>query len=254
MSQKQRIDQLLVERELAPSRAKAQAMLLAGQVIVDEQRVDKAGTKVAVDADIRLRGQASPFASRAGAKLLGGLQAFSQIIVKDRVALDAGASTGGFVDVLLQRGARRVYAVDVGYGQLNPRLRDDPRVVVRDRSNLRYLQAAQIPEPIDLVTLDLSFISLTKVLKPLLPFLTPEAQLLCLVKPQFEVGRTHIGKGGVVRDEVARQGALSGVREFAATLGLRSLGAIDSPLPGAKSGNVEFLLALQRDLAVTQGD
>ena len=244
-----RIDQLLVERGLCSSRSKAQAMLLAGEVMVNDQRVDKAGTRVAPDAELRLRQRTPNYASRAAAKLLGGLEAFSQVQVQDKICLDAGASTGGFVDVLLQRGAQRVYAVDVGYGQLDTRLRNDPRVEVRDRCNLRHLSSEQVPELIDLVTLDLSFISITKVLDHLMQFLQPQAQLLCLVKPQFEVGREHIGKGGVVRDAQARQMALEKVRDHAQRLGLHSLGHIDSPLPGAKSGNVEFLLALQRSYA-----
>lgn len=247
MPAKIRIDQLLVDRGLASSRNKAQAMLLAGEVIVNDQRIDKAGTKVSSEAELRLRQRNPHYASRAAAKLLGGLEAFAQMQIKDRVCLDAGASTGGFVDVLLHADAKRVYAVDVGYGQLDERLRKDPRVIVRDRCNLRYLSEEQVPEKIDLVTLDLSFISITKVLDSLMPFLSPHAQLLCLVKPQFEVGREHIGKGGVVRDAAARQMALDKVRDHALSLGLHSLGAIDSPLPGAKSGNVEFLLALQRD-------
>lgn len=249
MPAKTRIDQLLVERGLCSSLNKAQAMILAGEVMVNDQRIDKAGTKVSSEAELRLRKRKPQYASRAAAKLLGGLKAFAQIQVKNRVCLDAGASTGGFVDVLLQKGARRVYAVDVGYGQLDEALRTDPRVEVRDRCNLRYLTKEQVPEKIDLVTLDLSFISITKVLDALIPFLQPDAQLLCLVKPQFEVSREHIGKGGLVRNSAARKMALDGVRAHAMDLGLRSLGAIDSPLPGAKSGNVEFLLALQYEMA-----
>lgn len=241
---KKRIDQILVDRQLAPSRNRAQAMILAGEVIVEPHRVDKPGTRVDEDAEIRLKQRGNQFVSRAGAKLAGALDHFG-LQVSGQTALDAGASTGGFVGVLLQRGVRRVYAVDVGYGQLDYKLQQDPRVVVRDRVNLRHLTAEQVPELVDLVTLDLSFISLTKVLQALLPFMAERAHLVCLVKPQFEVGRQAVGKGGIVRDAQARQQAVDNVRQCAEGLGLQSLGQITSPIKGQK-GNIEFLLALQR--------
>ncbi len=239
-----RIDQLLLDRGLAPSRSRAQAMILAGEVLVSEQRVDKPGTRIAGDAELRIKARSPRYVSRAGAKLVAALDSFA-VEVKDRVALDAGASTGGFVGVLLERGARKVYAVDVGYGQLDLKLRNDPRVEVRDRTNLRHLTREQIPEPLELVTLDLSFISITKVLEAVVALLADRATLVCLVKPQFEVGRGKVGKGGIVRDELARQQALVDVQSAAEAMGLHARGHIDSPLPGAK-GNVEFLLVLER--------
>jgi 23S rRNA (cytidine1920-2'-O)/16S rRNA (cytidine1409-2'-O)-methyltransferase len=244
---KPRLDQLLLDRGLAASRAKAQAMIQAGEVYVGEQKFDKAGTRVAEDVEIVIKQRRGPFASRAGAKLLHALDYFS-LDVTDCVALDTGASTGGFVGVLLERGAKRVYAVDVGYGQLDYKLQTDPRVIVRDRVNVRYLEAEQVPEPIDFMSLDLSFISITKVLEPLLPFLAPSVDIVCLVKPQFEVGREHVGKGGIVRDESARLRAVEEVKTFAESLGLGALGFTTSPITGQK-GNVEYLLALRRRVA-----
>lgn len=242
-SRRRRLDLLLVERGLAPSRTQAQARILAGEVMVDDHRIDKPGTLVAADAELRLRQGRTRFASRAGDKLDFALTHFA-IDVAGTTALDAGASTGGFVDVLLRRGARRVYAIDVGYGQLDLALRQDPRVVVLDRVNVRHLEPSQVPEPVQLFTLDLSFISLTKVLEPLLPFAAPAARWVCLVKPQFEVGRARVGKGGIVRDPAARRDAVVQVRSCAEALGLEALGDVESPLPGQK-GNIERLLLLR---------
>lgn len=241
---RERLDQLLVERGLAPSRARAQALILAGEVVVNDHLADKPGVRIAADAEIRLRLRRPQYVSRAGAKLVAALDHFA-VVVEGKVALDAGASTGGFVGVLLERGARRVYAVDVGYGQLDLALQRDPRVCVLDRTNVRYLTAEQVAEPIDLVTLDLSFISLTKVLAALPPLLGPQGQLVCLVKPQFEVGRARVGKGGIVRDAAARLEAVAAVQQCAEQLGLKALGSIESPLPG-REGNVEYLLVLAR--------
>lgn len=241
---RERLDQLLVERGLAPSRARAQALVLAGEVVVNDHRADKPGARVDSEAEIRLRLRRPQYVSRAGAKLVAALDHFA-VVVDGRVALDAGASTGGFVGVLLERGARRVYAVDVGYGQLDLALQRDPRVRVLDRTNVRYLTTEQVAEAIDLVTLDLSFISLTKVLAALWPLVAAGGQLVCLVKPQFEVGRARIGKGGIVRDPVARLAAVATVQQSAEQLGFVARGSIESPLRGQK-GNVEYLLALER--------
>lgn len=241
--QKKRLDQLLVDRGLAPSRNRAQALILAGEVIVDEQRGDKPGTQVSVDAVLRLRQLRPQYASRAAVKLLAALDHFA-LDAGGRICLDAGASSGGFVEVLLERGAARVYAVDVGYGQLAYRLQQDPRVAVRDRLNVRHLTRAHIPEPIELMTLDLSFISLRKVIPALLPLAAPAAIWVCLVKPQFEVGRERVGKGGIVRDEAARLEAVREVAEAASFVGLGEVGSIPSPLPGQK-GNQEYLLVLR---------
>jgi len=246
---RQRIDQLLVARGFAASRHKAQAMLLAGQVLVDEQKIDKPGRMVDSQAAIRILG-AMPFVSRAGGKLQAALDHF-QVEVAGRVCADLGASTGGFTDCLLQRGASVVHAYDVGEGQLAWKLRSDPRVVLHERCNVRYLQAGDLPGEISVVTADLAFISLTKVLPPLGRALRERpaqevrsVDLLVLVKPQFEVGKGEVGKGGIVRDPAKQQGALAAVEQCAAASGYRVRGRLDSPIPGAR-GNLEFFLHLQ---------
>jgi len=235
---------LLLERDLVKSRPRARARIMAGEVFVEGVRVDKAGASTPVDAIIDLRGRDNPFVSRGGLKLEHALVAL-QIDVADVVALDVGASTGGFTDCLLERGAARVYAVDVGYGQLAWKLRQDPRVINLERTNIRKLARDAIAEPINFVVADCSFISLTKVLPPVLPFLSEEAQLVVLVKPQFEVGRGMVGKGGVVRDAALRLSAIESVGEFCRQLGLEVVGGVDSNTPGPK-GNVEHLLWLRR--------
>jgi 23S rRNA (cytidine1920-2'-O)/16S rRNA (cytidine1409-2'-O)-methyltransferase len=250
---KKRADLLLVERGFADSRQKAQALLLAGQVLVDEQKVDKPGRMVPAGAEVRILGK-MPFVSRAGAKLQAALDHF-RIPVAGRICADLGASTGGFTDCLLQNGAASVIAFDVGAGQLAWKLRTDPRVAVRDHCNVRYLTAADLPERVSLVTADLSFISLTKILVPvrdaLLGRLAMESRsrnegvdLILLVKPQFEVGKGEVGKGGIVRDAVKQTAALSGIERFAAEAGYGVIGSLLSPIPGAE-GNREFLLNLQ---------
>ena len=242
---KKRLDVLVQERGLAESRAKAQALILAGQVIVGDQRVDKPGTQVAEDAELRLKGEVLRYVSRGGVKLEGALEHF-QLDVTGRVCADIGASTGGFTDCLLQRGAAKVHAIDVGYGQLHEKLRADPRVVSRERVNARYLAEADLPEPVGVVVIDVSFISLRQVLPAVLPRLQDGGVLIALVKPQFEAGREHVGKGGVVRDASARQQAIDSVTAFVRDQGLKILGVIDSPIAGP-AGNVEALLAAQRD-------
>jgi 23S rRNA (cytidine1920-2'-O)/16S rRNA (cytidine1409-2'-O)-methyltransferase len=237
---KERIDVLLVERGLAESRAKAQALILAGQVVVGEQRVDKPGTQVPVDAELRLKGEVLPYVSRGGLKLKAAIDRFG-LDVRGRVCADIGASTGGFTDCLLQEGVVRVHAIDVGYGQLHEKLRTDPRVRSRERVNARYLTAEDLPEKVGVAVIDVSFISLTQVLPAVLPFLEPGGLLVALVKPQFEVGRERIGKGGVVRDAAARQEAIDTVVAFAREQGLEVRGVMDSPVPGP-AGNVEALL------------
>jgi len=251
---KRRIDQLLVERGFAESRHKAQALLLAGRVLVHEQKVEKPGQQVAADADIRiLRGL--PFVSRAGAKLQAALDYF-QIRVAGRTCADLGASTGGFTDCLLQNGASRVYAFDVGQGQLAWKLQSDPRVIVRDRFNVRHIRAADLPPEISFVCIDLSFISVTKVLLPLRDALLGQesgsnpicganpVDIIVLVKPQFEVGKGEVGKGGIVRDPARRERVLHDVKEFSRAAAYRLVGDIPSPITGAE-GNQEFLLCLQ---------
>ncbi len=241
---KERIDVLLVERGLAESRAKAQALVLAGQVVVGEQRVDKPGQQVPVESDIRLKGEVLPYVSRGGLKLKGAIDKFG-LVVRGKVAADIGASTGGFTDCLLQEGAERVHAIDVGYGQLHEKLRTDPRVRSRERVNARYLTAEDLPEKVGVVVIDVSFISLTQVLPSVLPYLEAGGLLIALVKPQFEVGREGIGKGGVVRDAAVRQAAIDAVVAFAKEQGLHLRGLMDSTVPGP-AGNVEALLVADK--------
>ncbi len=238
---KTRLDQLLVVRGLARSRAQAQALILAGRVVVEGLELPKAGAMVPEAVGLTLK-ESPPFVSRGGEKLAGALEHFA-VSPAGKVALDTGASTGGFTHCLLTRGARRVYAVDVGYGQLDASLRNDPRVVVLDRVNIRHLPREAIPEPIDLATLDLSFISLTLVLPKILEFLAPGGEILAMVKPQFEVGKGQVGKGGVVRDLELQQAAVAQVAAAAAALGLKVSPAFPSPLKGPK-GNQEYFLHL----------
>ena len=248
---RQRADQLLVERGLAPSRAQAQALILAGRLFAGGARVDKVGSLLAPDAALELRGAPHPFVSRGGVKLAHALAHFA-IDPAGALALDVGASTGGFTDVLLQGGARRVYAVDVGRGQLDWTLRNDPRVVVLERTNARRLTAAAIPEPVDLVVCDASFIGLETVLPAALALAKPGARLIALIKPQFEVGKGRVGKGGIVRDPALHQEVCDRItRWLADTMGWRVLGLTDSPLAGA-DGNREFLIAAERPSAAMQ--
>ena len=240
-----RADQLLVERGLAPTRAQAQALILAGKLFAAGARVDKAGSLLAADAAIELRGEPHPFVSRGGLKLDHALTGFA-IDPAGAVALDVGASTGGFTDVLLQRGAKRVYAVDVGRGQLDWKLRNDPRVVVLERTNARHLTTAEVPEPVDLVVCDASFIGLATVLPAALALARPGARLVALIKPQFEVGKGRVGKGGIVRDPVLHREVCERITHWLAeTMRWRVLGLTDSPITGA-DGNIEFLVAAER--------
>jgi 23S rRNA (cytidine1920-2'-O)/16S rRNA (cytidine1409-2'-O)-methyltransferase len=239
-----RIDRLLVERGLAPNRERAQRLVLAGDVLVDDRPVTKPGTLVAEASTIRLRAAPSPFVSRGGEKLAGALDTFG-IDVSGLTALDVGASTGGFTDCLLRRGARRVTAVDVGYGQLAWSLRTDPRVTVLERTNARTLDANGLPEVPNLATIDVSFISLALVLHAVAAVLAPGGGIVALVKPQFEVGRGQVGKGGVVRDPALRASAVAGVRAAAVGLGLEVRGEAESELPGPK-GNREVFLWLTK--------
>jgi len=242
---RQRADQLLVERGLAESRAKAQALILAGLVSCGERRVDKPGEQLAADAALTLRGRDHPWVSRGGVKLAHALDHFG-IIVDGSVALDIGASTGGFTEVLLDRGARRVYAVDVGHGQLAWKLRRDPRVVVHERANARYLTSTDIPEPVDVVTCDASFIGLATVLPAPLALAAEKVQLVVLVKPQFEAGPSQVGKGGVVRDPAVHREACNRAAAWvAAQRGWEVVGVVESPILGPE-GNREFLLYARR--------
>jgi 23S rRNA (cytidine1920-2'-O)/16S rRNA (cytidine1409-2'-O)-methyltransferase len=242
---KVRADQLLVARELAESRTKAQALILAGAVFSGENRVTKAGDLLADDAPLEVRGRDHPWVSRGGVKLDHGLNHFG-FEVAGTVALDIGSSTGGFTDVLLSRGAAKIYAIDVGTNQLAWKLRQDPRVVVHEQVNARYLDASVVPEPVDVVVCDASFIGLAKVLGPALALAKPGAKLVALVKPQFEAGRAEVGKGGVVRDEAVRQRVCDEAAGWVASQGWSVLGVTESPITGPE-GNVEFLLGAVKD-------
>ncbi len=239
---KERLDKLLVERGLVETRAKAQALILAGQVFSNEQRLEKAGQLVATEAPLSVK-ETMPFVSRGGFKLAAALDHFG-VDVTGKICLDIGASTGGFTDCLLQRGAARVVAIDVGHGQLDWKLRQDARVEVRENVNARYLQPADFSERFDLVVGDVSFISLTKILSVVPALITPDALVITLIKPQFEVGREEVGKGGIVRDEAAQLRVVDEIVAFAASIGLSSRGVIDSPILGA-DGNREFLVCLE---------
>lgn len=239
---RERIDKLLVERGLAESRTKAQAMVMAGVVLVNEQRVEKASDQFIPDAQIRVKHADDPtsrYVGRGGLKLEAALREF-QINVSGLVCLDVGASTGGFTDCLLQNGAAKVFAIDVGHNQIDWRLRNDPRVEVREGVNARYLQPDDFPVSFDLAVIDVSFISVIKILPSVVPLLKPQGSLVVLIKPQFEVGRGEVGGGGIVRDEEKRLNAIKNVNEFASTLGLRLNKTVESPITGAE-GNIEYL-------------
>ncbi|MGH9767036.1 MAG: TlyA family RNA methyltransferase [Blastocatellia bacterium] len=239
---KERLDRLLVMRGLADTRAKAQSLILAGQVFSDQQRLDKAGHLVPIDIELTIK-EPLPFVGRGGLKLAAALDHF-EIEVVGKVCLDVGASTGGFTDCLLQRGASRVVALDVGRGQLDWKLRQDSRVESRENVNARYLSPDDFTDRFDIVVADVSFISLTKILPVIPPLVRKPAFVITLIKPQFEVGREEVGKGGIVRDEAAQRRVVEEITAFAAGLGMRSLGVIDSPILGA-DGNREFLACLE---------
>jgi 23S rRNA (cytidine1920-2'-O)/16S rRNA (cytidine1409-2'-O)-methyltransferase len=241
---RERIDVLLVERGLYDSRARAAARVLAGEVIVDDRRIDKAGEQVPRDAIIRLKGEAMPWVSRGGVKLDAALGWF-RVDVAGRACVDVGASTGGFTDVLLTRGAASVYAIDVGYGQLAHKLRSDARVVNLERTHIGKLPLGALSPAPSVAVVDVSFISLTQVLPALVQHLAHPARVVCLIKPQFEVGKGAVGKGGIVRDAAARDAAIERVLAVAAALGLVCDGARESPITGA-DGNVEVVAAFSR--------
>lgn len=239
---KTRLDQLLLQHGLAPTLRKAQAMIAAGQVLVNDRPADKAGFLFADDSRIRLKGKTCLYVSRGGLKLAAGLDHF-HIDPTGFICADIGASTGGFTDCLLQHGAAKVYAIDVGYGQLAWKLRQDPRVVVMERTNARNLRIGDIEEPLDLAVIDASFISLKTLLPPLLVFFPKNIRVLALIKPQFEIDKDRLGPGGVVRDSDLHEKVVAGIREFAGALGLFPVGVSPSPILGPK-GNREFLIYL----------
>ncbi len=243
MAKLERIDKMLVDRGLVASRERARGLIMAGQVLVNDQVADKCGATFAPDVAIRIRGGENPYVSRGGLKLQHGLEFFA-IDPTGLVAIDVGASTGGFTDCLLQRGARKVIAVDVGYGQLAWKLRQDERVVNLEKTNIRYLTSESLAvEQPDLAVIDASFISLDKVLPSTMLLVRPGGTILALIKPQFEVGRGEVGKGGVVRDAAKHQAVIERVTELATSLGLTVTGVTESPILGPK-GNREFLICL----------
>jgi 23S rRNA (cytidine1920-2'-O)/16S rRNA (cytidine1409-2'-O)-methyltransferase len=245
MATKERLDKLLVDRGLAQSREKARAIIMAGKVAVDGKQTDKPGIQIDVEARLRLQEGTARYVSRGGQKMEGALKAFA-IDPRGMVVMDVGASTGGFTDCVLQKGAKKVYAVDVGYGQLAWRLQKDPRVVNLERRNIRYLRLEEVNEEIDLILIDTSFISIEKFLPHLLGFLKKGGAILGLIKPQFEVGRGEVGKGGVVRDKVLHQKVIDRISHFSRGLGLKILAVTESPLLGPK-GNREFFIYLKKE-------
>jgi 23S rRNA (cytidine1920-2'-O)/16S rRNA (cytidine1409-2'-O)-methyltransferase len=242
MGKRERLDKLLVERGLVTSREEGRGRILAGHVLVNDQPVDKAGSLIDHNARIRLRSEPSPYASRGGVKLEKALREFA-IDVTGKIALDVGASTGGFTDCLLAHGAVQVYAVDVGYGQLDWQLRNDPRVVVFEKTNIRFLEIGALPRPAEIATIDVSFISLKLVLPQVQTLLAPASQVIALIKPQFEVGKGKVGKGGVVRSQQEHQRVIEEIKYAATGLGFAIRGVTESPLLGPK-GNKEFFIHL----------
>ena len=244
-AKRERADRLLVARDLAESRTRAQALILAGRVFSGEARIDKAGQLLAEDAPLEVRGRDHPWVSRGGLKLVHGLDRFA-IDPRGLACLDLGASTGGFTDVLLDRGAAKVTAVDVGHGQLAWKLRNDPRVTVLERTNARYLTTAEVPEPVELIVCDASFIGLETLLPAALALAAAGARLIALIKPQFEVGKGQVGKGGVVRDPELHEAVCARIEAWlGAQAGWRVLGMTESPILGPE-GNKEFLIAAAR--------
>ncbi len=239
---KERLDVLLVSQGLAASREKAKAIIMSGNVLVNGQREDKAGTMIDVKAEITVKGGQLKYVSRGGLKLEKAMSHFD-LTLEGRVCMDVGASTGGFTDCMLQNGAVKVYSVDVGHGQLDWKLRNDPRVVCMDKTNIRYVTPEQIEEPAAFVSIDVSFISLTKVLPPVRELMTEDGEIVCLIKPQFEAGREKVGKKGVVRDPKVHEEVIEKVIDFAATVGLESRELEFSPIKGPE-GNIEYLLHL----------
>lgn len=241
---KERLDVLLVQRGLASSREKAKAVIMAGSVFVGGQREDKAGTMIDEKAEITVKGSQLKYVSRGGLKLEKAMSHFD-ITLSGKVCMDVGASTGGFTDCMLQNGAVKVYSVDVGHGQLDWKLRNDERVVCMEKTNIRYVVPEDIEEPVQFASIDVSFISLTKVLLPVRNLMTEEAEIVCLIKPQFEAGREKVGKKGVVRDSSVHEEVIHKVIAYAGEIGLESVNLEFSPIKGPE-GNIEYLLHLKK--------
>ena len=249
MAKKERLDVLVVAQGLCETREKAQKYIMAGMVLVNDQKVDKAGTKVPIDSHLRLVGEPLPYASRGGFKLAEAFERFP-ISMKDAVVVDLGASTGGFVDCALQHGAKRVYAVDVGYGQLAWKLRTDERVINMEKTNARFLTPEDFPELMDWMTTDVAFISLTKILPAAYSILKEDGSGVALIKPQFEAGRDKVGKNGVVRDPAVHEEVIQRILTFNEELGFKTLGIVHSPIQGPQ-GNIEYLYWFNKDLQAT---
>lgn len=252
---KKRLDMLMMERALAPSREKAKAYIMAGDVYVDGQKEDKAGTMFPETVKIEVRGNTLPYVSRGGLKLEKAMKNFD-VTLEGKVCMDVGASTGGFTDCMLQNGAVKVYSIDVGYGQLDWKLRNDPRVVCMEKTNIRYVVPEDLEGPADFSSIDVSFISLTKVLLPVRNLLSQDGQIVCLIKPQFEAGREKVGKKGVVRDPAVHKEVIEKVIAFAKEQYLEPLALDFSPIKGPE-GNIEYLLYLQKKpegTEMTDGD
>lgn len=244
MAEKERLDVLLMEKGLVESREKGRALIMAGKVFVAGQKEEKAGTKINVNSEIVVKGDDKKYVSRGGLKLEKAINNFG-IVLKGKVCMDIGASTGGFTDCMLQNGAVRVYSVDVGYGQLDWKLRNDERVVCLEKTNVRYLNEEQVPELVDFASVDVSFISLTMVIPPILERMKEDAQLVCLIKPQFEAGREKVGKKGVVRELYVHCEVIEKIIDFAFEKGLNILNIDFSPIKGPE-GNIEYLILLDR--------
>lgn len=248
---KERLDVLLVKRGLTESRERAKAVIMAGCVFVDGQREDKAGSMFGENAAIEVKGNSLPYVSRGGLKLEKAVKEFG-VVLSDRICMDVGASTGGFTDCMLQHGAKKVYSVDVGFGQLAWKLRKDERVVVMEKTNIRYVTSEEISEQIDFVSIDISFISLTKVLVPVRALMKESGQMVCLIKPQFEAGKEKVGKKGVVREKSIHMEVIETVIHFALAIGFDLLNLSFSPVKGPK-GNIEYLLYLQNQTKNRKG-
>ena len=246
MAQKERLDLILTEREMFSSRSKAKRAIMAGKIYVNNELVDKAGTQIRKDAEIKIKGRKLPYVSRGGLKLEKALKVFN-IDAQDREVIDIGASTGGFTDCLLQNGAKKVYAVDVGYGQLAWKLRQDQRVEVIERTNFRYLTPDELPVKLSLIVTDVSFISLELIIPPALSFLSDGGEFIGLIKPQFEAGRERVGKNGLVKDKKVHYDVIKKISDFADDIGLYLAGLDYSPITGSSSKNIEFLIHLKKN-------
>ena len=244
MAQKKRLDCIVVEKGLAESREKAKALIMEGKIYVNNQKSDKAGTFYKDDVKVELRGKVMPYVSRGGYKLAKAIKIFP-IDLKDKICMDIGASTGGFTDCMLQNGAKKVYSIDVGYGQLAWKLRTDPKVVNLERTNIRYITDEQIKDPIDFFSVDVSFISLCLVLSAAYKFMRDNAQAVCLIKPQFEAGKENVGKKGVVRDPKVHEDVINKIINFSYENGFNILGLDFSPIKGPE-GNIEYLLYIEK--------